>query len=71
MNVHGVNDVRQTEMHTAESLILEPSCSEAEIVIEKLGMYKSPGTDQIIAEIIQVGGSTLHSKIHKFIYFFF
>jgi hypothetical protein len=27
-NVHGVNDVRQTEMHTAEPLVPEPSSFE-------------------------------------------
>jgi hypothetical protein len=34
LNVHGVNDVRQTEIHTAEPLVLEPSSSEVEIAIE-------------------------------------
>jgi hypothetical protein len=28
LNVHGVNDVRQTEMHTAEPLVSESSCYE-------------------------------------------
>jgi len=28
LNVHGVNDVRQTEIHTAEALVPEPSASE-------------------------------------------
>jgi hypothetical protein len=27
LNVHGVNDVRQTEIHTAEPLVPEPSSS--------------------------------------------
>jgi hypothetical protein len=27
----------------------------------------SPGTDQIPAELIQAGGETLHSEIHKLI----
>ena len=35
-NVHGVSDVRQTEIHTAEPLEPEPSASDAEVVIEKL-----------------------------------
>jgi hypothetical protein len=52
----GVNDVRQTETHTAEPLVPVPSSSEVEIAIEKLKMYKSPGTDQIPAELIQAGG---------------
>jgi hypothetical protein len=28
-------------------------------------MYKSPGSDQIVAELIQAGGETLASVIHK------
>jgi hypothetical protein len=28
-------------------------------------MYKSPGSDQILAELIQAGGETLLSKIQK------
>jgi hypothetical protein len=31
LNVHWVNDVRQTEIHTAEPLVPEPSSSEVEI----------------------------------------
>jgi hypothetical protein len=34
--VHGINDGRQTEIHTAESLVPEPNSSEVEIAIEKL-----------------------------------
>jgi hypothetical protein len=30
LNVHGVGCVRQTEMHTAEPFVLEPSASEVE-----------------------------------------
>jgi hypothetical protein len=45
----------------------EPSISEVEIAIEKLRRCKSPGADQIPAEIIQAGGETLHSEIHKLI----
>jgi hypothetical protein len=33
--------------------------------IEKLKRYKSPGIDQIPAELIQAGGNTLGSEIHK------
>jgi hypothetical protein len=56
LNDYGVNDVRQTEIHKAEPLLLEPSSSEVEIAIEKLKRYKSPGIDQIPAELIQAGG---------------
>jgi hypothetical protein len=47
-------------MHTAE-----PSASEVEVAIGKLKRYKLPGVDQIPAELIQAGGETLHSEIHK------
>jgi hypothetical protein len=36
LNVHGVNDVRQTEIHTAEPLVLELNAFQAETAIEKL-----------------------------------
>jgi len=55
-NVHGVNDVRQTEIHTAEPLVPEPSVFEFELAIENLKSHKSPGMDQIPAEFIQAGG---------------
>jgi len=38
-NVLGVNDVRQTEMDTAELLVPEPSASEVESAIEKKVTY--------------------------------
>ena len=41
LNVHGFNDVRQTEIHTAEPLVLEPSAFEIEKAIEKLKRHKS------------------------------
>jgi hypothetical protein len=40
LNVHGVNDVRQAEIHTAELLVPEPSASEIELVIDKLKSHK-------------------------------
>ena len=33
---HGVNDVSQTEIHTAEPLVREPSAFEFEMAIEEL-----------------------------------
>jgi hypothetical protein len=62
-----VSDVRQIEIHTAEPLVPEPSPFEVEIAIEKLKKYKSPGSDQILGELIQAGGETLQSEIHKLI----
>jgi hypothetical protein len=34
LNVHGVSDVRQTEIHTAEPLVTEPSAFEFEILLK-------------------------------------
>jgi hypothetical protein len=59
--------VRQTEMHTAEPFVQEPSTSEVEVAVGKLKCYKSPGVNQIPAELIQAGGKTLPSEIYKFI----
>jgi hypothetical protein len=56
LNVHGVNDDSQAEIHTAELIVPEPSVSEIELAIEKLKRHKSPGTDQITAELIKAGG---------------
>jgi hypothetical protein len=68
LNVHGVHDVRQMNIHTAEPLVPEPSLIEVEIAIGKLKSYKSPGTDNIPAELIKAGGETLYSEIHRLIY---
>jgi hypothetical protein len=54
-------------MHTAESFVPQPSSSEIEVAIGKLKRYKSSGVDQIPAELIQAGGGTLRSEIHKLI----
>jgi hypothetical protein len=69
LNMLNVSDVRQTEVHTAEQLVLGPSRLVVEISIAKLENYKSPGSDQISAELIQAGGKILLSVIHKLINF--
>jgi hypothetical protein len=53
LNVHGVHDVRQMDIHTAEPLVPELSLVEVEIAIGKLKRYKFPRTDQIAAEFIK------------------
>jgi hypothetical protein len=45
LSVHGVGDVTQTEMHTAEPSVPQPSASEVKVAIGKLKRYKSPGVD--------------------------
>jgi hypothetical protein len=34
LNIQGANDVRQTEIHSVETLVPEPSASEVEMAIE-------------------------------------
>jgi hypothetical protein len=67
LNVHGVHDVRQMDIYTAELSVPEPSLVEVEIAIGKLKSYKSPSTDQIPAELIKAGGETLCSEIHRLV----
>jgi hypothetical protein len=67
LDIHGVSDVRQTEIHTAEPLVPEPSAFEVQMAIEKLKRHKSPGVDQIPVELIKAGGRIIRSEIHKLI----
>jgi hypothetical protein len=55
------------EIHTAEPLVPDASTLEIFIVIAKLKKYKLRGGDQILAALIQTGGETLWSEIHKLI----
>ena len=47
--------------------MLEPSALAVEMAIEKLKRHKSPGIDQIPAELIKGGSRTISSDIHKLI----
>jgi hypothetical protein len=67
LNLYNVRDVRQIEVHMPEPLEPGPNCLEAEIAIAKLKKYKSPGSDQILEELIQAGDKILLSAIHKVI----
>jgi hypothetical protein len=53
----------------AEPLVSGPSRLECKIAIAKLEKYKSPGSDDIPADLIQAGGEILLSVIHKLILF--
>jgi hypothetical protein len=59
LNVHRVSNVRQVEIHTAEPLLPDPRPFEVEIAICKLKKYKSPGSVEILAELIEASGQTL------------
>jgi hypothetical protein len=63
-----ISDVRQMEIYTAEPLVSDPSPFEVEIAIAKYKWYKSLGSGQILAELIQAGGETLRSEIHKIVH---
>jgi hypothetical protein len=69
LNVHRVRDVRQIEIQTAEPLVPDPTLFEVEIAVENFERYKSPGSDQIPAELVQAGGELLCSKNHRVILF--
>jgi hypothetical protein len=64
INMYGIHDVRQMDIHTAEPLVPEPSLVVLEIATGKLKRCKSPGTDQIPDELVKAGGETLCSEIH-------
>ena len=66
-NVHGFKDVGRAEVHTAKLLVPEPSSAEFELAIDKLKSHKSPGIDQIPAELIKAGGKTICLEIRKLI----
>jgi hypothetical protein len=65
--VYNVSNVRHTEVHTAEPSVPSPVVTEVEIAIAKLRKYKSPGSDQVSAELIQAGGEILLSAFQKLI----
>ena len=67
MSVCGVNDGRQTELHTAEPIVSEPSTFEIEIAIEKLKTHRSTGIVQIPAKLIKAGGRAIRCEIRRLV----
>ena len=67
LNIHGVNDGRQTEISTPVPLVPEPSAFEVDLDIEKLKCHKSPGNVQIPAELIKAGCRIIRYETHKLI----
>jgi hypothetical protein len=51
----------------AEPKVPGPSPFDIESAIAKLKRYESPGTDQILAELIQTRGEALRSEIHTLV----
>jgi hypothetical protein len=66
-NAPGFNNVRQTEIRTAEPLLTESNAFEFKMAIENLKRHKFSVIHQISAELINVGCRTIRYKIHKLI----
>jgi hypothetical protein len=66
LNILGFHDVGKMDIHKAKSYVPEPRFVEVKIATGKLKSYKSPGTDQISAELISAGGET-YSEIQRLI----
>jgi hypothetical protein len=49
-SLHGVSNVKETEIHAAGPLMNEPSVIEVEMAIDKIKGHKSPDIDQITAD---------------------
>jgi hypothetical protein len=62
-----VSDIRQIEVHIAEPLVPDPIPSDVEIATPKLKKNKSPGSDQIPAELIQAGPKIICFKMYNLI----
>jgi hypothetical protein len=60
--VHGVNDVRQTEVHAAEPLVPEPSFLRLRLFLKSLSTWRFISF-KVLSELIQASGNTLHSEI--------
>jgi len=67
-NVCGCHDVRQTEIHTAESPVPKPGTLLLERAVEKFKGYKSLGNVQTPAELTQLRCRTVWCEIHELQY---
>jgi hypothetical protein len=67
LNVRGVNDVKQTQISTAEPLVPEPRAFEFGMSIEERKKHSSSAIDSIPAGLIKAGRRTIRTEIHKLI----
>ena len=67
MNVHCINDARQTEINTAEPLVSEPTAFEFELAVEELSRQESLGRDEIPKELFKAVSRKFRYEIHKLI----
>jgi hypothetical protein len=61
------NSLNRWKNYFSQLLNVHNVSLEVEIAIAKLKKYKSPGSDEILAELIQAGGEILVSAIHKLV----
>jgi hypothetical protein len=69
LNMRGFSTVSRWKYTRLSHWCLNSSLFEVEIAIAKLKKYKSPGSDQIPVELIQVVDEILWSEIHQLINF--
>ena len=67
LNVQGVNDIRQTEIHRPQQPVPEPCANESEMAIERIKRHTSTGIHQLPTQLIKAGCGAIRSEIHKFI----
>jgi len=70
LNVHSVNDVRQTEIHTAEPLVSEPSALRLSWLLKTYKVTNHRILIKAQQNEIKAAGRTIRYKIHKFIILF-
>jgi hypothetical protein len=68
LNMHSLGDGGHMEVHTAEPLLSDTSLFEVEIANAKMKKCTSPGTDQILAELIRTRSETLLSEVCKLVH---
>jgi hypothetical protein len=69
LNVYRVSDVRQLEIAYSKPFATEHSLFEVETAISKLEKYESPGSEQILAELIKAGGEAFALLYFTLLYF--
>jgi len=67
-NEHGVKQAGQAEIHTAEPLVPESSAFEFELAFGKLKSHKSPGIDQLPAELNKAGVRTINWRFKNLLF---
>jgi len=70
LNLHGVNYVRHTEIHTAGLLVSEQRAFEFEFAIEDIKSHKSPDIFQTPAELITAGAENFPTKFTILLFLF-